>query len=148
MQVIYHPQKEQPPRQGKWVCNFIVFQPGVNDVSPTALATLLKNPTFKQYVEWGAIVLPPEAVTLEADPKVVEVIDPTKSDPELPHSEAEEALSYTDLESLRDFTTEEAEPIIALTSDLLVLERWQAAETRKGVGELLSDRIAELEPPF
>jgi hypothetical protein len=132
MQVIYRPEKEQPPRQGKWVCNFIVFQPGANEVSPAALATLLKNPTFAQYVERGAITLPVEAALDQPEPVVVEVIDATKSDAQL-----------SDLSAL---TIAESEPLIARETDIDRLMTWRDADDRKGIKELISDRLADLAP--
>lgn len=134
MQIIYRPEKEQPPRKGNWVCGFIVFRPGANEVSSEAISTLLENPTFNQYVSIGAIELPVEAASAQPLSDFVEVVNATKS--------------LSDLSDLSSLTTAEAKPVIAATDDLELLHRWQAAEDRVGVGELLSDRIAELEPPF
>ena len=134
MQIIYRPQNEQPPRQGNWVCNFIVFRPGANEVSAASLAALLKNPTFAQYVERGAIILPVEAAVDQPEPAVVEVIDATKSDPQL--------------SDLSAHTIAESEPLIAAETDPDLLQQWSDADDRKGIKELISDRLAQLTPPF
>lgn len=138
MQIIYRPQNEQPPRKGDWICDRVQFQPGPNQVDAKTYARLQKLSAFQAAVELGAIVLPVDAVVHDSDPEpvVVEVIDPTKSDAELPRV-------FTSLSSM---TVAESEPLIQKTTDLEQLNYWLEESSRKTLTELLEDRIAELSP--
>ncbi|MEM6836265.1 MAG: hypothetical protein AAF609_05370 [Cyanobacteria bacterium P01_C01_bin.120] len=134
MEITYRPQNEQPPRKGAWICDRVRFQPGPNQVDAKTYTRLQKLSAFQEAVELGVIVLPVDAIahTSDPEPKVVEVIDVTKSDSRL-----------SDLSAL---TIAQAQPLIDKEDDIERLTQWHDADDRVGIKDLIDDRLIDIEP--
>jgi translation initiation factor 2 gamma subunit (eIF-2gamma) len=82
-------------------------------------------------VSRGAVTVEGEPAPMP-EPAVIEVVDATKSDPQL--------------SNLSALTIAESEPVIAAETDIDLLSQWRDADDRKGIKELIRDRLRDLSP--
>lgn len=130
MQLTFDPTKQRYPRSGPQALDGITLYPGENQLAEATYQRLQNHPDFADLVSRDAVVVEGEPAP---EPAVVEVIDATKSDPQL--------------SDLSAHTIAESEPLIAAETDPDLLQQWSDADDRKGIKELISDQLAQLTPP-
>jgi hypothetical protein len=131
MNLIFDPTKQHYPRTGPQAWDGTTLYPGENQISDATYERLQDHPDFADLVSRGAVTVEGEPAPMP-EPAVIEVVDATKSDPQL--------------SNLSALTIAESEPVIAAETDIDLLSQWRDADDRKGIKELIRDRLRDLSP--